>query len=186
MFYMLVGIDYSITCPCLCLYDERQPFKFDNCFFYYLTNTKKFADKILPNITGESFQEYIQDVDRFDTISDWAINLCVGASDVAVEGYSFGSKGRVFNLAENMGILKHKLYKAAIPVTIIEPSKAKKIATGKGNADKEAMYEAFMKETGVDLIKKFGQLKLTNPVTDIVDSYFILKSLIQLKDCPQD
>jgi Holliday junction resolvasome RuvABC endonuclease subunit len=92
----------------------------------------------------------------------------------------------VFNLAENMGILKHKLYKAAIPVTIIEPSRAKKIATGKGNADKEAMYEAFMKETGVDLIKKFGQLKLTNPVTDIVDSYFILKSLIQLKDCPQD
>ena len=47
MFTMLVGIDYSITCPCLCLYDERHPFKFDNCFFYYLTNTKKFADKIL-------------------------------------------------------------------------------------------------------------------------------------------
>lgn len=186
MFYMLVGVDYSITCPCLCLFDERKEFNFNNCFFYYLTNTKKFADKILPNITGESFQEYLQDVDRFDTISDWAMNLCIGASDVAIEGYSFGSKGRVFNLAENMGILKHKLYKAAIPVTVIEPSRAKKIATGKGNADKEAMFEAFKKETGIDLIKKFGQLKLTNPVTDIVDSYFILKSLIQLKDCSQD
>ena len=183
---MLIGIDSSITCPCICLYDERREFKFENCFFYYLTNTKKFADKILPNITGESFQEYIQDVDRFDTISDWAMNLCIGSSEVAIEGYSFGSKGRVFNLAENMGILKHKLYKAAIPVTIIEPSKAKKIATGKGNADKQAMFEAFTAETGINLMHKFGQEKLTNPVTDIIDSYFILKSLIQLKDCQKN
>ena len=88
---MLIGVDYSITCPCLCLYDERREFTFENCFFYYLTNTKKFADKIMPNITGESFHDYHQDVDRFDSISDWAINLCIGASDVAIEGYSFGS-----------------------------------------------------------------------------------------------
>ena len=182
MFYMLVGVDYSITCPCLCLFDERKEFKFNNCFFYYLTNTKKFADKILPNITGESFQEYLMDVDRFDSISDWAVNLCIGASDVAIEGYSYGSKGKVFNLAENMGIFKHKLYKAAVPVTIIEPSKAKKLATGKGNADKGAMYKAFCEETKTDLIFTFNQKTLTNPVTDIVDSYFILKSLINNKN----
>ena len=178
---MLIGVDYSITCPCLCLYDERKPFKFDNCFFYYLTNTKKYADKILPNITGENFQEYVQDVDRFDTISDWAINLCIGASDVAVEGYSYGSKGKVFNLAENMGIFKHKLYKAAVPLTIIEPSKAKKMATGKGNADKALMYESFSKETNTNLLLAFDQKTLSNPVTDIVDSFYILKALIQSK-----
>jgi len=186
MFHMLIGVDYSITCPCICLYDERKEFVFDNCFFYYLTSTKKYADKVLPNITGESFQEYVQDVDRFDTISDWATNLCIGASDVAIEGYSYGSKGRVFNLAENMGIFKHKLYKAAIPLTVIEPSKAKKIATGKGNADKQAMYDAFVKETKVDLMSTFDQRTLSNPVTDIVDSYFILKSLIQLRGCQKD
>jgi len=178
---MLIGVDYSITCPCLCLYDERKPFKFDNCFFYYLTNTKKYADKILPNITGESFQEYVQDVDRFDTISDWAINLCIGASEVAVEGYSYGSKGKVFNLAENMGIFKHKLYKAAVPLSIIEPSKAKKMATGKGNADKALMYESFSKETHTNLLLAFDQKTLSNPVTDIVDSFYILKALIQSK-----
>lgn len=181
MFYMLIGIDYSISCPCLCLYDERKPFKFENCFFYYLTNTKKFADKILPNITGESFQEYNEDVDRFDNISDWATNLCIGAADVAIEGYAFGATGRVFNLAENMGLLKYKLYKQAIPITIIEPSKAKKCATGKGNADKQAMYEAFTKETKVDLKSTFGQANLSNPVTDIIDSYYILKTLIQTR-----
>ncbi len=181
MFHMLVGVDYSITCPCLCLFDERREFNFNNCFFYYLTNTKKFADKILPNITGESFQDYVADVDRFDSISDWSINLCLGASDVAIEGYSFGSKGKVFNLAENMGIFKHKLYKAGIPVTVIEPSKAKKLATGKGNADKAAMYKAFCLETNTDLVWTFNQKSLTNPVTDIVDSYYILKSLLATK-----
>ena len=179
---MLIGVDYSITCPCLCLFDERKEFNFNNCFFYYLTNTKKFANKILPNVTGESFQDYIADVDRFDSISDWAINLCIGASDVAIEGYSFGSKGKVFNLAENMGIFKHKLYKAGVPVTIIEPSKAKKLATGKGNADKVAMYKAFSQETGTNLVFTFNQKILTNPVTDIVDSYFILKSLLAIKN----
>jgi hypothetical protein len=179
---MLVGVDYSITCPCLCLYDERKEFKFENCLFYYLTNTKKFTNTILPNIKGESFQDYIQDVDRFDSISEWAIKLCIGASDVAVEGYSFGSKGKVFNLAENMGIFKHKLYKAAIPLTVIEPSKAKKLATGKGNADKALMYEAFSKETNTNLLQKFEQKTLSNPITDIVDSYFILKSLIAVKN----
>jgi hypothetical protein len=182
MFYMLVGVDYSITCPCLCLYDERKEFKFENCLFYYLTNTKKFTNKVFPNIKGESFQDYEQDVDRFDSISEWALKLCIGASDVAVEGYSYGSKGKVFNLAENMGIFKHKLYKAAIPLTVIEPSKAKKLATGKGNADKALMYEAFSKETNTNLLQKFEQKTLSNPVTDIVDSYFILKSLIASKN----
>jgi hypothetical protein len=178
---MLIGIDYSITCPCLCLFDERKEFKFNNCFFYYLTNTKKYADKIAPNITGESFQEYVQDVDRFDTISQWAVNLCIGAADVGMEGYAYGAKGRVFNLAENMGLLKYKLYKHAIPVTIIEPAKVKKCATGKGNADKQVMYETFSKETNTNLLSVFNQKTLSNPVTDVIDSYYVLKALIESK-----
>ena len=181
MYHMLIGIDYSITCPCLCLFDERKTFKFDNCFFYYLTNTKKYADKIASNITGESFQEYVQDVDRFDTISEWATNLCIGAADVGMEGYAYGAKGRVFNLAENMGLLKYKLYKHAIPVTIVEPSKVKKCATGKGNADKQVMYETFSKETNTDLKSMFNQKTLSNPVTDVIDSYYVLKALIESK-----
>jgi hypothetical protein len=178
---MLIGIDYSITCPCLCLFDERKTFKFENCFFYYLTNTKKYADKIAPNITGESFQEYVQDVDRFDTISEWATNLCIGAADVGMEGYAYGAKGRVFNLAENMGLLKYKLYKHAIPVTIVEPAKVKKCATGKGNADKQVMYDTFSKETNTDLKSMFNQKTLSNPVTDVIDSYYVLKALIESK-----
>jgi hypothetical protein len=182
MFTMLVGIDYSITSPAICLFDEKREFSFSNCSFYFLTNTKKYATKIAPNINGEGFEEYGYDTERFDTISEWAVNLCVGAADVAIEGYAYGAHGKIFNLAENCGILKYKLHKLAVPVTVVEPSRVKKLATGKGNADKQAMYEAFTKETGVDLVKIFEQKSLNNPVTDVIDSYYILKHLVQNKN----
>jgi hypothetical protein len=181
MFTMLVGIDYSITSPAICLFDEKREFSFANCSFYFLTNTKKYATKIAPNINGESFEEYAYDTERFDTISEWAANLCVGAADVAIEGYAYGAHGKIFNLAENCGILKYKLHKLAVPVTVVEPSRVKKLATGKGNADKQAMYEAFKIETGIDLVQIFEQKSLNNPVTDIIDSYYILKHLVQAK-----
>jgi Holliday junction resolvasome RuvABC endonuclease subunit len=66
-------------------------------------------------------------------------------------------------------------------VTIIEPSRVKKCATGKGNADKQAMYEAFTKETKTDLLSVFDQKTLSNPVTDVIDSFYILKSLVNSK-----
>lgn len=181
MFTMLVGIDYSITSPAICLFDEKREFSFANCSFYFLTNTKKYATKIAPNINGEGFEEYAYDTERFDTISEWATNLCIGAADVAIEGYAYGAHGKIFNLAENCGILKYKLHKLAVPVTVVEPSRVKKLATGKGNADKQAMYEAFKVETGIDLVQIFEQKSLNNPVTDIIDSYYILKHLVQAK-----
>ena len=55
------------------------------------------------------------------------------------------------------------------------PSVVKKFASGKGNADKEKMYEAFTNETKVNLKKIFDMEKLNNPVTDIIDSYYIAK-----------
>ena len=45
----------------------------------------------------------------------------------------------------------------------------------KGNADKDMMYEAFLKETKIDLKKIFDTDKVGNPISDIVDSYYIAK-----------
>ena len=75
-----------------------------------------------------------------------------------------------------MGTLKHKLYKANKDVRIIVPGVIKKLATGKGNANKLKMYEQFVKDTGIDLMKEFEQDKLNNPVTDIVDSFYVAKA----------
>ena len=47
----------------------------------------------------------------------------------------------------------------------------KKFATGKGNARKEAMLEAWKTEPGTfELVQETG-----NPASDIVDAYFLCK-----------
>ena len=56
----------------------------------------------------------------------------------------------------------------------IVPGVVKKYASGKGNADKQLMYDSF-EHTKIDLMKMFDMEKLNNPVTDIVDSYYIAK-----------
>jgi hypothetical protein len=37
------------------------------------------------------------------------------------------------------------------------------------------MYEAFVKETKINLKKLFNTEKVGNPISDIVDSYFVKK-----------
>ena len=38
------------------------------------------------------------------------------------------------------------------------------------------MYEQFKLTQGVDLMKVFDQQKLNNPITDIIDSYYIMRA----------
>ena len=169
----IVGIDYSLTSPCVCVNDGKK------IMFYYLTRKKKHLGKIANNIIGEEHEEYNTPIERFSNISNWAINKFnkLGHNlKVFIEGYSYGSKGQaLFQIAENCGILKYKLQERNISYDIIVPSVVKKGATGKGNADKDKMYEAFVKETKIDLKKLFDTDKVGNPLSDIVDSYFIQK-----------
>ena len=62
-----------------------------------------------------------------------------------------------------------------MPSKRFQAANVKKYASGKGNADKQLMYDSFTEHTKVDLIKMFDMGKLNNPVTDIVDSYYIAK-----------
>ena len=56
------------------------------------------------------------------------------------------------------------------------PTTIKKFATGKGNANKEKLYDAFVEETGIDIRKTLDiSNKSWNPVSDIVDAYYIAK-----------
>ena len=172
----IVGIDYSLSSPAVCICAGE--FKFDNCKIYYLTNVKKYeGDYLKGQLNGRLHLPYTSEQQRHDQISQWAFDLIDSAdSDIFIEGYSFGSKGLVFNLAENMGTLKHKLYKSNKNFKQIVPGQIKKIATGKGNADKLKMYEQFKIDTGLDLVKEFEQTKLNNPVTDIIDAYYVAKA----------
>ena len=169
---IISGIDYSMSCPSLCIFDTELDFSFQNCDFYYLIDKKT---KIIEegNIHGEYYKKDPEDVKRFDHLSDWAITILKNkkVNHVFLEGYSMGSRGRVFHIAENTGVLKQKIYKAGITFEVIPPSTWKKEVVGKGNADKQYVYESM----NVDLKSIFKSKSITSPINDITDSYFICK-----------
>ena len=175
----IVGIDYSLNSPAICIAGDN--FDFDKCSFHFLTSKKKNIGKFGKNIFGYEYKEYDTPIERFTNISTWALDIIhkhkSDTAKVFIEGYSFGSKGQaVFQIAENCGILKYRLQMSPTMLyDTIVPSVVKKYASGKGNADKQLMYDSFLKHTGVDLMKMFDMGKLNNPVTDIIDSYYIAK-----------
>ena len=81
---------------------------------------------------------------------------------------------------ENTGALKQAIRKSKYDFKLYPPTVVKKFATGRGNAKKEQMYDAWMKETDYDIWKILtpGRGKISSPITDIVDAYFILKKLV--------
>jgi len=174
-----IGIDYSLNSPAVCINDEEEV-DITKCKFHFLTTKKKYQGNIAKDIYGDEYPLYKTPEERFDGISNWVFSLIKDIhSYVYIEGYSYGSKGQgLFQIAENGGLLKHKLWKSpnVEQFNIIVPSVVKKRATGKGNADKQMMYEQFMKDGGTDLVSELGMNKLNNPVTDIVDAYYIMRT----------
>ena len=175
----IIGIDYSLTSPAVCVNDV-------NLMFYYLTNKKKWIGRQSENIIGYEHDEWTDPIKRFKNISNFVfyvlgkhISNTIGFRSIEhiyIEGYSYGSKGQgLFQIAENCGILKYRLLENYLPYSTVVPSVVKKGATGKGNADKDMMYEAFVKETKINLKKIFDTEKVGNPISDIADSYFIQK-----------
>jgi Holliday junction resolvasome RuvABC endonuclease subunit len=151
----------------------------NNSEFYFLTDVKKYeGPHFLGQVNGQLHSEYKTQEERFHQISDYFIKqlerLRVSPNTpVYIEDYSMGSKGRVFHIAENTGLLKHKLWALNYGITTIPPTVIKKVATGKGNAKKEQMYEAFVKQTGIKLQTMGSGKNIGSPVSDIVDAYFI-------------
>lgn len=194
-----VGIDYSISCPAICIHTnfKDKNFNVKNCRFFYLTSVKKFGLEFNKQISGEMHKEYSSDEQRWNNISAWAINKiftkellekdATGTTvetcpfiKIGLEGYSFGSRGGLaFTIAENTHALKHKFWQLDKPFELYPPSMVKKFATNKGNAKKEAMYEQFIKDTELNLESITGSTRDKSPISDIVDSYFICKLIHQ-------
>ena len=163
---MKIGIDYSLSSPGICVNTSEEEFRYEDCKFYYLTNTKKYEGTFKEKIAfGTSAVEYIgtphrpynSEPERYNNIANWAIDIIKLYGDaktginrikptIQIEDYSFGSTGRVFHIAENLGLLKYKLkIECGWDYTLLAPSVIKKFATDKGNANKEIMLSAFLR-----------------------------------------
>jgi hypothetical protein len=180
----IAGIDYSLTSPAICVWkstDDRL-FNFDDCALYYLEIPKRRGPTPhgILNIHANPYPEWETEEERHELLSKWTMSIITGC-EVFIEGYAFATSGtsHVRSIAENAGLLKHKMYKVKQSFTSVPPTVIKKYATGKGNANKEGMYEAFVDEllTPTDLKERLTPkaTKVKNPVSDLVDSYFICK-----------
>jgi hypothetical protein len=190
---MKIGIDYSLSSPGVCINTSIDEFRYEDCKFYYLTNTKKYQGTFKEKMAfGTSAVEYIgtphkpysSEPERYNNIANWAIDIIISQKmnswslehpTIQIEDYSFGSTGRVFHIAENLGLLKYKLkMECGWDYTLLAPSVIKKFATDKGNANKELMLGAFQEDTGVNLGVLLDS-SVKSPITDIADAYFICK-----------
>lgn len=174
---IICGIDYSLTSPAICIH-SGEVWNANNCKFYYLTPKKKWL-VISGQFFGFEYEKYDSDAHRYDNLSRWSFDIIEknNVTKCFIEGYAYGAVGRVFNIAENTGLLKYKLWHSNIPFDVFAPSEIKKLASGKGNANKERLYECFIAETNIDIRKNLDIMNknIWNPVSDIVDSYYIAK-----------
>lgn len=169
----VVGIDYSMSSPSICVHIGKT-WSLENCKFYFLTSKKKHI--INSNIfCGEMHKEYNSQQERFDNISEWAVSVIPRNAIVFMEGYSYASSGVVFDIAENTGLLKHKLWTLAQDPVLFSPPSIKKFASGKGNSNKLAMHEAFIAETNFPIQSHFVCNIGDSPLSDIIDSYYVAK-----------
>jgi Holliday junction resolvasome RuvABC endonuclease subunit len=174
---VVAGIDYSLTSPAICVH-EGNVWNYDRCSFYYLVQKEKNMSAFSP-FYPTMYPSYKNDVERFDNLASWTLGILKShkVERCFIEGYAFGAVGRVFQIAENAGLLKYKLWKGEISFDVYPPTVIKKFATTKGNSNKEKMYDAFVAENSVDIRDKIGILNKNqwNPVSDIIDSYYITK-----------
>jgi hypothetical protein len=176
----IIGIDYSMNSPGVCIaggLHAGYPHTLFGFVNSYTGNPRYVEGAFEFNIRG-NIEVYKHQIDRFDKLAKlvmFAISGCECIDPIVyIEGYSMGSKGQVFHIAENTAILKHYFHRTGIEVIEVAPTTLKKFATGKGNATKDLMYETFVRDTGIDLRTKLTPTrKLGSPVSDLVDAYWI-------------
>ena len=153
-FKKIAGIDYSLTSPAICVYKEEEDggyFDFDGCVFHYLFNSERQRQLAtrsgLSNLKAEPYPEWKTAEERHEKLTAWAYRIVQGCDEVYLEGYAYMATGRnIHSITENTGLLKHKMWKNKVSFKSYPPTVIKKFATGKGNANKELMYEAFVEE----------------------------------------
>lgn len=177
------GIDYSLNCPALCVYDEDDgAFSHSTCRYWFNQNNVSKKEEMMrkawdvPNIFPQTQFKIEEPMERYFVLADWFISILVleGVKTVAMEDYALGASGLVFNIAECTGTLKTLMHSIGIEVHKYPPTAVKKTFAGKGNADKDRMVEAYAEKYGVSMADLLHRKGSASPVSDVVDSHAML------------
>jgi Holliday junction resolvasome RuvABC endonuclease subunit len=174
-----VGIDYSMTCPAVCvLSPTHTAFCFANDRKY-----KTLPDDVTHMVTSNDTLPTTRYSELGRQVVDWIVSVTGSDLAVGLEDYAFAAKGRVFHIGENTAHLKLALLTAGILWQEIPPTVIKKFATGKGNADKKVMTAAFLEAypNAVQWIPVFFPKRTAttdtakSPLADLADAYWIAR-----------
>lgn len=209
-----IGIDFSINSPSMmyCKDGEYRFISFFNdegkdwrkskskSFHYHNLLLENNIVEMIPYTRKTISKEYRQEQkDKMEDalmLSSLIINKIkeiVGDDEVMIglEGFSFGSKGASYiDLIMYNCFLRERIVNefGAESLVIVSPTEGKKLFSGKGNANKEKMIEAFISNHICDeLIEKTELWKFCSsteldyknikPVDDLIDSVGIFENI---------
>eukprot|EP01134_Creolimax_fragrantissima_P007134 CFRG7134T1 len=171
----VAGIDYGSQCAAVCVF-KGKIFNFEQCKFMYVTTRKKCHGEFMDGqLLGNIIESGKMGMGRYLEISEYFHSFFVSEKpeSVGLENYSMRSQSMSHLIGEHHGILKYRMHTLGLDYYPYAPTSIKLSATGKGNADKEDVVKAFIKETGVNLQEVFKTRKeAVTPINDIVDSYY--------------
>jgi len=167
----VVGIDYSTSSPAICINVGKE------IDIHFLTTVRKNMGQYQNGrfqFAGSHLPKFSLKIQHYDFIAKWAMGVIdlYDIDHIFIEDYAFAATGKVFHIGENTGLLKYRLYKRDYAFQMVAPTMVKKFATTKGNGNKDQMLAQFNMENNIDLRKVIGT-KTENPISDIVDSYYI-------------
>jgi crossover junction endodeoxyribonuclease RuvC len=92
-----------------------------------------------------------EDPQRFSDIAEKIIDELQPNDLIAIEGFSYGSKGKGVSFQYGLGwIIRHLLLERGYEYTEVPPTSVKKFATGKGNTKKDEMVLPIYKKWGFE------------------------------------
>lgn len=176
----IIGIDPSINCTGICIYDTvsndniyymissketRKMKQFSNSHIYILTYSKSDVKK-LPYSEKEC-----KKFDNIYIICKMIETILQSYNDVEVimEGVSYGSVGSaaLVDLSFLNSALRMTFKSLDIPMKIVSPTSLKKFACANGQAEKDIMIDAWKR-----MDKNIVNVKEIK-IDDLADSYFL-------------
>lgn len=173
----IVGIDNSVNSPGVVWFELDEKLEVKRKNYLGFTTVKKNASS---NIIHFKKKDFSNDIEQYlwmrDIIFETVKEDLKDIPDyMAIENYSFASKGKVFNIAESTGALKVKFFENEVPIRLYDPASIKMYFSGAGNADKPKMKEAYDKLPELERFKE-------NINEDVIDAFAICKLLnLELK-----
>lgn len=124
---LYVGIDQSVVCTS----------------FAILVNGEMIVKRFKTDLRGPKLLKYLYE-------GVWAELLNCKPTGVAIEGYAFGGKGKVYTLGEVGGVIRLAAQQLETPLIQVPPTTLKKYISGTGKATKDIMIKEIYKNYDLD------------------------------------